>query len=154
MSPRALVHHILFQAAEKLAASPDGADTLRWLLFGPIESVRLAAAWGLALLGFYDPALQFLGAHAYEIIPRFIDLGPRGIRALCECPRELFGDSFGVAVALLAYEKRHTRLLTSLTAEGSELARRALQQHKSPEEKLLERIFGAEEEEDETAHTD
>ena len=115
-----------FRAAEKLATVEHADVPLRWLCVGSSEDVTLAAAWGLVKLGFHDPALRYLRTHGGLLVPRFIGLGPPGVRALCKCTPMLFGDGLDDAAVVLARKRQHLGLLIDLTADGSELARRAV----------------------------
>lgn len=117
-----------FRAAEKLASLDDAETPLRWLAFGRAVDVRVAASWGLVQLGIEGPALRYLRTHGPLLVPRFVGLGTRGVRALCQCTPKLFrrGGGLEEAAAILASKRQYERLLTNLTAEGSKLAHLAL----------------------------
>ena len=132
---RLMGHHeveLRFRAAAKLASLEAAELPLRWLALGRSEDARVAAAWGLVTIGHPDTALQYLRSHGAVLIPRIVGLGPRGVRILCGCPVRLLGDRFDAAAALLAKKRQHFRLLLDLTANGSELARVALELMDAP----------------------
>ncbi len=115
-----------FRAAEKLASLDDAESPLRWLSIGRTEDVRVAAAWGLAKLGFPSPALRYLSTHFALLAPRLVGLGARGVSALCGCAPQLLGDALDDVAALLGKKRQHCALLDALSV-SSEVARLALE---------------------------
>jgi hypothetical protein len=114
-----------FRAAERLASLEGAGDHLRSLLWGPRpEAVRIAAAWGLAQLGYMQPALRYAATHGALLLPRLVGLGERGVRALCGSTT--LGAELERAAALLARKRQHMRLLGKLADDGSELTALAL----------------------------
>jgi hypothetical protein len=117
-----------FRAAEKLAEVDAAEAPLRWLSLGRSIEVRVAAAWGLVQLGHVETALRYVSAHGALLVPRFVSLGPKGVRALCTCLPELLGPWFEDAARRLSKKRQHEALLEDLCAHHSALARAALEQ--------------------------